>query len=120
MFVNTVKYCEIREILSCVIDCEIFMMFVNTVKYCEIREILSRQYFLDFTIFHNISHVFQYCTLYCTAPVCRCSDQRNSVYYATDDDSSCLVLRSIHVRGITKWGRRDSVTAHGPRTDCHQ
>ena len=27
---------------------------------------------------------------------------------------------SIHVRGITKWGRRDSVTAHGLRTDCQQ
>ena len=25
---------------------------------------------------------------------------------------------SIHVRGITKWGRRDCVTAHGPRTDA--
>ena len=38
------------------------MMFVNTVKYYEIREILSCQYFLDFTIFtmflmfHNIVH----------------------------------------------------------------
>ena len=42
-------------------------------KYCEIREILPCQYFLDFTIFHNVSHVSQYCTLYCTAPVCKCS-----------------------------------------------
>ena len=25
---------------------------------------------------------------------------------------------SIHLRGITKWGRRDCVTAHGLRTDC--
>ena len=51
-------------------------MFVNTVKYCKIREILPGgpgQHFLDFTIFHNISHVSQYCTLYCTvaAPVCK-------------------------------------------------
>ena len=27
---------------------------------------------------------------------------------------------SFHVRGITKWGRRDYVTAHGLRTDCQQ
>ena len=38
-------------------------MFVNSVKYCEIREILSRQYFSDFTIFHGVSHVSQYCTV---------------------------------------------------------
>ena len=37
-------------------------MFVNTVKYCEIREILSRQdsrispYFTMFLMFHNIAH----------------------------------------------------------------
>ena len=43
-----------------------------TVKYCTIRKILSRQYFLDFTIFHNVSHVSQFCTEYCTASVCRC------------------------------------------------
>ena len=30
-------------------------MFVYTVKYCEIREILSRHYFSDFTIFHTVS-----------------------------------------------------------------
>ena len=30
-----------------------FMMFANTVKYCKIREILSRQYFLNFTVYHN-------------------------------------------------------------------
>ena len=39
----------------------------NAVKYWEICAILSRQYFLDFTIFHYVSHVSQYCTLYCTA-----------------------------------------------------
>ena len=44
-------------------------------KYCEILYnmkilVLSGQYFRDFTIFHNISHVSQYCTLYCAAPLC--------------------------------------------------
>ena len=47
--------------------------------------------------------------------------QRNCVY--------CLVLPAlnrknmgirIHVRGTTKWGRRDCVTAHGLRTDYQQ
>ena len=50
---------------------KIFMMFVNSVKYCEICAILARQYFSDFTIYHNVSHVSQYCALYYTAPVCR-------------------------------------------------
>ena len=49
IFVNNVKYWKI------------FMMFVNTVKYCtrlaNYVAILSRQYFLDFTIFYNVSHV---------------------------------------------------------------
>ena len=39
------------------------MIFVNIVKYCEICAILSRQYFLDFTMFHNDFHVSQYGTL---------------------------------------------------------
>ena len=42
------------------------MMFVNTVKYFTIREILSLWYFSDFAMYHNLSHVSQYCTLYCT------------------------------------------------------
>ena len=40
--------------------------------------VLYSQHFLDFTIFHNFSHVLQYCTLYCTAPVCRCDSLKLS------------------------------------------
>ena len=48
------------------------MIFVNTVKYCTTLEIQLPPYFLDFTIFHNVSYVSQCGALYCTAPVCSC------------------------------------------------
>ena len=85
--------------------CQIFIIFVNTVKYCTIWEILSGQYFRDFTIFHNISHVSKYCTLYCTAPVCRCW--------------TWILSATAHAAGRRRHRDRQwSAAVNGPASSC--
>ena len=92
---NIVKYQakHFREIFheillwNNVIYCEIFIIFLITVNYCKIWKIFAGQYFRDFTIFYNIYHISQYCTLYCTAPVCRW--QPGARPARTRSDSQC-------------------------------